>query len=350
MKRRRYLLGAIMLTAVLAFVTIRLFDQDFADGQTYPEYSSLRADPKGSKLLYDSLSRVPGLKVSRNFQPVNTIAPHAKTLVFLSCGIADPGLDVLESLALSGNRVVISLPNEFETAAPERWMLRHWGLRFTPVKKGPDLAKAGIKSPVDLTVTTWTLSAAIGWTVIDQDGPTLLAVEKPFGKGSIVLFANSMAFNNMVTLAGNASDLRPIATALGANSAIIFDESHLGVTESGSVVALAQRFRLTGLAIGFAILAALFLWRNTNSFPPARDRLAAGPARSASQGLEALLRRHVPVPNLAANCWREWIVSNRREFPEEKIKRAEAVASELSARPLEAARRIHEVLYSKGEL
>lgn len=350
MKRRWYLIGAFALTAIFAFVTIRLFDQDFAEGETYPENSSLRADPKGAKLLYDSLSRVPGLKVSRNFQPVNAIKPRGETLVFLSCNMSDPGLDVLESLAGQGNRLLISLPNAFETEAPERWVLRHWGLRFTPVKKGPDLAKAGVKSPIDLTVTTWTLSAAIGWTVIDRDESALIAVEKAFGKGSIVLFTNSLAFINMVTLAQDAAALEPIATALGSNTAIVFDESHLGVTESGSVVALAQRFRLTGLAIGFAILAALFIWRNTSSFPPARERLAGGPARSASQGLEALLRRHVPVSNLAANCWREWIASSRREFPEAKIKRAEAAAAELSAKPLEAARRIHEILYSKGEL
>ncbi len=195
MKRRWYLIGAFALTAIFAFVTIRLFDQDFAEGETYPENSSLRADPKGAKLLYDSLSRVPGLKVSRNFQPVNAIKPRGETLVFLSCNMSDPGLDVLESLAGQGNRLLISLPNAFETEAPERWVLRHWGLRFTPVKKGPDLAKAGVKSPIDLTVTTWTLSAAIGWTVIDRDESALIAVEKAFGKGSIVLLHEQPGFH-----------------------------------------------------------------------------------------------------------------------------------------------------------
>jgi hypothetical protein len=343
MKRFRYLLLTLALAALLIAITIRLFHADFSSGQTYPEYSSLRADPKGAKLLYDSLAREPGFTVSRNFFPVNTLKLVGTTLVLISCNLTDPGIDVIEAAADSGNRILLALPDEFETTAPERWSLRRWGLRF---KNVPSKAFGG--DP------TSRLSEAIGWTVIDKeadkDGAALIAVEKTFGKGSIALFAASDDFANRSTYDDASADLSPIARALGSNQRIVFDESHLGVAESGSVVALAARFRLAGVAIGFAILAALFIWRNTSSFPPARERASSGPARSASQGLETLLRRHVPAVNLAAGCWREWIASNRREFPEAKILRAEAAASALAANPLEAARRIHEILYSKGEL
>ena len=258
MKRSRYVLAAFALAAVFALIVVRLFDVDFSTGQAYPEYSSFRADPKGAKLLYDSLARVPGLTVTRNELPLNTLKLAGATVVLISCDPAGPGLDVLDSLANKGARLVLALPDEFETTAPERFGLRHWGLRFQKVPP---------KIPGD--DPTWRLSEAKGWTVLDQDGDTLLAAERAFNKGSIAIFANSQAFANGATSDDDSNDLSPIAQAMAGNSRIVFDEAHLGVQESGSVIGLAKRFRLSGLALGFAILAALFIWRNTSSFPGA---------------------------------------------------------------------------------
>jgi hypothetical protein len=65
---------ALALAAVFLGGLVALFTADFAGGEVYPEYSTLRADPDGAKLLFESLARLPGLTVTRNFMPVQSLA------------------------------------------------------------------------------------------------------------------------------------------------------------------------------------------------------------------------------------------------------------------------------------
>ena len=66
MKRAPYVV--FFLAAVVFFAGMSmLFDREIASGSVYPEYSSLRSDPDGAKLLYDSLARLPGITVDRSF-------------------------------------------------------------------------------------------------------------------------------------------------------------------------------------------------------------------------------------------------------------------------------------------
>jgi hypothetical protein len=145
--------------------------------------------------------------------------------------------------------------------------------------------------------------------------------------------------------------LPQVTAALGANSRIVFDESHLGIAESGSVVGLARRFRMMGLAAGLGIVAALFIWRNSSSFPVGQaSRPVALAGRTSASGLLTLLRKNVAPRELTAACWQEWLAGRRREFSSERVARAEAIARDMADRPLEAAREIHAVLHSKGAL
>jgi hypothetical protein len=158
-----------------------------------------------------------------------------------------------------------------------------------------------------------------------------------------VLFAESVDFTNEATVA--ADRLEMVAMAIGASSHVVFDEQHLGIAETGSFVGLARRFRLTGLALGMAVCAALFLWRSAAGFPPAvagQDVPLSG--RTSLAGLLTLLRRHIPPEELAATCWQEWLTANRRTVPPDRLERAEAILRRTSGRPLEAARELHEVL------
>src|ERR1700683_2404588 len=95
---------AVALAAVFLGGLVALFNADFAGGEVYPEYSTLRADPDGAKLLFESLARLPGLAVTRNFMPVQNLAANAATVVLLGLHELDPA--ELERLAGSGNRVV----------------------------------------------------------------------------------------------------------------------------------------------------------------------------------------------------------------------------------------------------
>lgn len=341
MRRNRLpLVFAILLAAGFVYGALRLFGIQFAVGDVYPEYSTLRSDPKGAKLLYESLAALESVKAERNYLPPEYLPDHGASIVFLGTtpSSLDDKLKPLERAAARGNRILIAL------RLPENEKSPH----------GRDLALAwGVRLAVDAAAGRahrLYIAEAKDWKVMDRVGPKLLAIEKPFGKGAVALFAGSDDFTNESTVAMDR--LRQVSAALGPYNHIVFDEQHLGIAEGGSVVDLARRFRLTGLALGLGLVAALLLWRNASGFPPPVESGANGrlSGRTSHAGLLTLLRRHVAPRELAGTCWREWLAGNRGQIAEARLERAQAIVRERGAQPLAAIREIHSVLHSKGEL
>jgi hypothetical protein len=328
--------AAVALAALFLTGLVALFNADFAGGEVYPEYSTLRADPEGSKLLFESLTHLPGLTVTRNFLPVQSLAANESTVVLLGLHELDP--DVMEKLAKRGNRVVAALREDWKPEPKESGeIFKQWQVR---------IAVDTEKGRADRLY----FSQAQGWRAMERSGEKLLAIERGFGHGTVVLLAASSDFSNASTVA--LERLPQVTAVLGANSRIVFDESHLGIAESGSVVGLARRFRMMGLAAGLAIVAALFIWRNASSFPVRQASLpvASLTGRTSASGLLTLLRKNLAPRELTAACWQEWLAGRRREFSSERVERAQQIARDLADRPLEAAREIHAVLHSKGAL
>jgi hypothetical protein len=331
---------ALLLAAGFTCGVLHLMGVQFEAGDIYPEYSSLRTDPLGSKLLLDALSRLPGISAARSYAPLDYFTESNTAVLLLgtqpsSIANADM-LRRLEKIAGRGDRVIVGLvfpKSPFEDTAP---LANIWKVRLQT-----DLE---ISHPHPLY-----FSEAKDWKVLDRAGAKLLEVERSFGKGSVVLFAESDAFGNQALM--TTTDPARITAALGANTRVLFDETHLGIGESGSVVGLARRYRLMGLALGLAICAALAIWRNASPFPApvATAGLERMSGRTSFAGLVTLLRRHVPAQDLAATCWQEWLKTNRHQVAPERVRRAEAIARETSGRPLDAVREIQTVLYAKGE-
>src|SRR5438128_12629061 len=72
---RNRLLGAcaVLLVAVFLVGIVDLFLLRFAAGDVYPPYSSLRADPYGTRAVYESLEKIPGATVVRHLKPLNLL-------------------------------------------------------------------------------------------------------------------------------------------------------------------------------------------------------------------------------------------------------------------------------------
>lgn len=346
------ILLSILIGAGFTATVLYLFDVQFASGDVYPEYSSLRTDAQGTKLLLESLARIPGLSVERSFLPLAFLQEDHATVLLLGLnpeGFAkdpDPYLLSIQKLAAHGNRIVAALEIDPDAETPRADALENmWHVRF-----GRDSHR---KHSSLLYFTE-----ATNWKVLESIGPRLFAIERPFGKGSVVLLAASGDFSNQSTVA--ADRLQQVSTAIGPNTRIVFDEQHLGISESGSVVGLARRFHLTGLAFGLALCAALFIWKNASAFPPPSARPAGWQperlsGRTSLSGLLTLLRRHIPANEVAAVCWREWLSANRRQVTPGRASRAAAIIASSAARPLDAVREIQAVLHStdlhsKGEL
>jgi len=334
----------VALAAVFTYGLIHAFSVRFATGTVYPPYSSLRSSPDGAKLLYDSLSRTTGVTVSRNFYPLEYLDETHATVLMLAIDAgqfaADPKayLEDVEHLANRGNRVVAALRwgGDSRSTRPEE-LDKRWHVKY------------GIEGKEKHSHPLY-FSEAPGWTVLDREGDKLLAIERNFEKGSVVLLAESRDFSNAATV--EMDRLRLVSVAIGANSRVVFDEQHFGIAESGTVVGLARRFRLGGLAAGLALCAALFIWKNASSFPPTSDDERPGVlvGRTSISGLHTLLSRHIRPADLAATCWSEYLTGNRGKINADRVARAEAILKDPARKPLDAAREIQTVLHSKGPL
>ncbi len=340
MKSKAFFLTVLLVGGFTATV-LYLFGVEFASGDVYPEYSSLRTDAQGAKLLLESLARVPGLSVERNFLPLAFLPEDHATVLLLGLnpeGFArdpDPYLQAIEKLAARGNRIVAAMELDSKANAPRAGALeKMWHVRF-----GLDSNRKHF--------SLLYFTQATDWKVLESLGRKLFAIERPFGKGSVVLLASSGDFNNQSTVAMDR--LQQVSAAIGPNTRIVFDEQHLGISESGSVVGLARRFHLMGMAFGLALCAALFIWKNAAAFPPPAARPSAPRVgRTSLSGLLTLLRRHIPANEVAAVCWREWLSANRRQVTPGRASRAAAIIATSAGRPLDAVREIQAVLHSTG--
>ncbi len=313
------------LGLVLALGVWRLFDLRFAHGDIYPPYSSLRADQYGSRALFDSIAGVAGFQVSRNFRPLEKIAPGARTVFYL--GVSpnsfefqpDEAFEELEKLAAGGARVVIGFRSVPAERTPKREAMsqvrKRWGVRFT-FEKQVDPAEASQTSlAFDAESKAW------------QGNPAML--ERGFGRGSVLLLARSYPLSNEGLQRERATGL--IAHMLGGNRQVVFDESHLGEVESGSIAGLARNYHLEGLVAALLALAGLYLWKNSVSFLPVReteqDEILTS-AKDASSGLANLLRRNIPSGELIRTCVAQWEKDRvGARYPAAKVERVRAIAN-----------------------
>ena len=342
MRNSSVTLVTIALAAGFLLGLWELYQLRFEAGDIYPPYSSLRADPLGAKALFETVQQLPGMSAVRNYLPVAAIAKAPASVLFLG---EDPfafersGEDEIkayEALASGGAHIVIAMrpvrrvvettapaakppaTKSIQTAPPEQPPIqKRWGIRFDYLTQSAK--QADEESHAEPKVTALCFRA---------DGKVLHEVERSFGSGTIVLAANSYPFSNEA-LAGDR-DTQLLSRMLAGHSQVIFDESHLGLSESGSVGALVRKYHLEGAVAMLAVLLALFIWKNSTSFLPARrepDLEASIDTKDAAAGLANLLRRNIPAKTLVTTCWREWERSRfgGRHFSQARLERAQAL-------------------------
>jgi len=104
---------ALLLVCMLAGV-IHLFAMRFQGGDIYPPYSSLRSDPLGTRVFYESLGTFKDITVQRNYQQLSSLKfePHT-TFLYLAARADETDLmparnEVFQRLTNSGGRLVLS--------------------------------------------------------------------------------------------------------------------------------------------------------------------------------------------------------------------------------------------------
>jgi hypothetical protein len=227
------------------------------------------------------------------------------------------------------------------------------GLR---AERGPDAdprlpAQLGWHSPVAFK------AEHPAWTPLYACSETLVSLVRPWGQGTIVVAGDSYHLSNEAMSRDRATGW--LVWLQGASPRAVFDESHLGVSESHGVMSLARRYGLMHAVVVLAVIAVLFIWRNNSSLIPAdAPDSASGEAgaeeasgREAATGFVNLLRRTITPPQVFAASFEEFRRSVAwRRLPPEAQRALDQLKAGLPAKPdpVAASRAAHELLARKS--
>jgi hypothetical protein len=148
------------------------------------------------------------------------------------------------------------------------------------------------------------------WQVIYAADGRPAVIEKSYGSGTLVISADSFFFSNEALRSERHPAL--LAWTLGQSATVVFDETHFGIFKNPGVMSLIKKYRFHWFICAVAVLALLFIWKNTVYFVPPPKSSPAQPGgdfisdRDSTQGLISLLRRNIPASQLLQVCVREW--------------------------------------------
>ncbi len=124
MNRRHSWIALLTIAVVFAGGLGWLFKLRLGQGDVFPAYSTLRADPLGTRAIFEALQELPGLRVERAVQPIKKIAEApARTLVFAGMerdsweAFSVEEANVLDAAVRAGSRAVIVFKAERLTTA-----------------------------------------------------------------------------------------------------------------------------------------------------------------------------------------------------------------------------------------
>jgi len=354
----------IILILTIAFFLIgltELFSLRFQRGDVYPAYSSLRADPLGSKVLFESLGNFKDLTVIRNYQSLARLqGVPGSVLLYLgptSEDFSSRERDFFESLdqyVAQGGRLVIAFqPTQWVRGTPletnklnkstektkkeegshdenTRYLgplEKQWGLAFeyqNSLKENAFIAKKYMQTQKTLNKFQSNLPSSLKWHsslslhLLNSSWHTLYTVnDKPVmlergrGWGSIVMMTDSYFFSNEALLRDR--QLPFLFAIFKGQKEIIFDEYHGGVINRRGIVDLMIKYRLHYFIISLFIIFILLIWKNSS--------LSSGESSMNSQvpiieskkdyfeGLVSLLRKNISSRDILKVCIDEWYLS-----------------------------------------
>lgn len=383
MRKRLPLLLLLLCAALFGGTIYLLIKERFESGDVYPPSSSLRSDPLGAMILFESLRALPGVKVDRDHNAVNRLPAGQKTTyLHLAARSGEWQLmstdlyRTIDRFLLEGGRLVITLTPEYriretpkedekekegedkkeekaseqkdkkpEKETKDRTLVsleEKWGLKLSQQAStdAENIARNVSTLPLPPEVK-WNGNIVLqdpdaSWQVLYKTDRGAVLAEKKRGPGSIVIVTDSYFVSNEALVRDRHPEL--LAWLVGSSDHIVFDEAHHGIMESPGIAALARKYQLHGGVAALIILAALFIWKNSSPLAPLRasseksGRILMG--RTSGAGFVSLLKRNIPADRILEICLEEWhkAFSHSSHFtPQEKAAVEEIARAENAA-------------------
>ena len=121
-----------MVFSALLFFGLQTFRLRLETGDSFPEYSTYRADPKGLKAFYESLQATDLIHVSRRLQS-SKILPSGEDQVLIVAGVradqqivSDEDSQLFDHWLATGGRLIVALrpeqnqPTRSQAAPPDK--------------------------------------------------------------------------------------------------------------------------------------------------------------------------------------------------------------------------------------
>jgi len=335
------LLAAVIFAATFAVLLVMAHQNQ---SNTSEIGSSLREDPYGSSLLFDSYRRA-GYQVTRS-QDEDTLADQdaSRTTAFFIGGhpssdwkmeagelrIGEKFRTRVERFLARGGRVVLVAPSWKLKSESQGWEV---GRKFyeTPHESGPiwispdpGVIPAGSEDMYLGADAPW-LQTDAGWTALYTSAGNANEQSKPemhvymamrrVGQGEVIAASQqSFLLNEAIKTHPNPALLDFLA---GGRPVIWVDETLHGLQQDEGVLWLVHRFRLQAALLLFWATLLVLLWsisgdlvRRPTHNPEAQIvRHGEGPGVAATR----LLQRSIPKDQVVAECWEEF----RRRSPQD---------------------------------
>jgi uncharacterized protein DUF4350 len=319
-----------LMAALFVVVGVQMFKVRAEVNGVYPEYSSYRADPKGYRILFETLSRLPSIHVERSLQPLREV-PSGNGKILIVAGLL-PGKGPAEEtkllndwmtnggtllLAFSSRQFDSNEENQGDPAPPESKWLRgevakdeSWGIRILWSKQS---LVAQLQSNLFADQSSWAghlyiQPAKSDWEVLAKARELPVVLQRKFGAGKLIVLADSYPLSNIALAAHRNAAL--VSWLFPEHSTVIFDETHFGIVDHPGIIGLARRYGLDGAFVAVLGLAVLYLWASRYSLRPVRRaRADSEPAVRGAGGNEIftnLLRRTLPAADLCTVCLQIW--------------------------------------------
>ena len=358
---------AVAVVCVLLFAAGMgwLFWLRFDAGNLYPPYSSLRSDPLGTQVLYESLMQIRVDGVQRNFRALDQI--HlADTHTLLMCGLygdesrfrGKSWEHILDEVSTHGGRLVLMFRSSSHRSQAKDDEVEPECDADEPESDSPKGPKDGnvtqeVPENLDIDISSWLgvfaklgvslethsekpetdiavrtahapafLPEVIPWRTqryFDlndpqwqtlyrwQDHPVL--VTRPWGAGQVMMATDSYLFSNEALRNDRFSQL--LTWVIGPSRTVIMDESHLGLMKQPGIASLLRKYRLQGVVAAVGVVLILLIWRQSIVFVVRPVNPDAGNKEmetgvDTSEGVMGLMQQHIASKQLLSVCFNAW--------------------------------------------
>ncbi len=197
------------------------------------------------------------------------------------------------------------------------WLRERWGIAVA-FMEGAQAGSEGLSAWTEDTALPSRLSwhsqryfdsHDTAWRTLYRCRQYPVIVERSFGKGNLLLMADTYLFSNEALRVERYPDL--LSRLIGPNARLVFDESHLGILRQPGLAGLIRQHQFHWVVGALTVLAVLFVWKNTVYFVPPnetdrRDHHAADAEKDHTEALVSLVRRNIASRDLLRVCVAEW--------------------------------------------